>query len=213
MFCSCFSLRELPYLGTLVNKTPYPGNTLYYCLAYCCYALDEIVNLPVYDVVFDGSENAFGDTVYNCHRLKDFTFETNVDGTPKTANWAGQTINLSGRVGWVDAADVYFLSDYNSGIDMDNELVTNLEEYNAKSDSKDWYTTDLAFSRYNKQSAINTINSLPDCSAYLASSGGMQNTVIFNSEAGSGLPEGAINTLTEEEIAVATAKGWTVSLV
>ena len=66
----------------------------------------------------------------------------------------------------------------------------------------------MAYSRYNDNSAVNTLNSLPDCSSLSVS-----NTIKFNGEAGSKTDGGAINTLTEEEIAVATAKGWTVSLV
>ena len=70
----------------------------------------------------------------------------------------------------------------------------------------------MAYSRYNHTSAVNTINSLPDTSAYLATAGGT-NTIKFKSNAGSATDGGAISNLTEEEIAVATAKGWTVSLV
>jgi hypothetical protein len=61
------------------------------------------------------------------------------------------------------------------------------------------------YARYNHDSAVNTINSLPDTSAYGT------NTIKFRGIAGSATDGGAINTLTEEEIAVATAKGWTVS--
>ena len=46
----------------------------------------------------------------------------------------------------------------------------------------------------------------------LATAGGT-NTIKFKGDSGSATDGGAINTLTEEEIAVATAKGWTVSLV
>ena len=53
---------------------------------------------------------------------------------------------------------------------------------------------------------------MPDTSAYLAANGGT-NTIKFKGESGSATDGGAINTLTAEEIAVATAKGWTVSLV
>ena len=59
---------------------------------------------------------------------------------------------------------------------------------------------------YNHDSAVETINSLPDTSAYLASAGGT-NTIKFTGASGSATAGGAINTLTEEEIAVATAKG------
>ena len=66
-----------------------------------------------------------------------------------------------------------------------------------------------ALATYNRQSAIETINSLPD-----TSTAGGGNTIKFKSGAGSAY--GTLydmSELTAEEIAVATAKGWTVSLV
>ena len=71
---------------------------------------------------------------------------------------------------------------------------------------------DVPYSRYNHDSAVETINSLPDTSGYLSANGGT-NTIKFEGAAGSKTDGGAINTLTEEEIAVAAAKGWTVTLV
>ena len=68
------------------------------------------------------------------------------------------------------------------------------------------------FSRYNHDSAVETLNSLPDTSEYLATAGGT-NTIQFTGYQGALTDGGAINTLTEEEIAVATAKGWTVTFV
>ena len=69
----------------------------------------------------------------------------------------------------------------------------------------------MSASVYNHDSAVETINSLPDTSAYLATAGGA-NTIKFKRDSGSATAGGAIGNLTEEEIAVATAKGWTVSL-
>jgi hypothetical protein len=66
---------------------------------------------------------------------------------------------------------------------------------------------DISVSRYNRNSAVNTINSLPNISL------GSNNIVQFNGASGSSTDGGAINTMTEEEIAVAVAKGWTVSFV
>ena len=100
---------------------------------------------------------------------------------------------------------------YNSGITEDKR-VYNDTDYQALKNNPDWWTKNYLYSRYNKVSAIETINSLPDTSAYLATAGGT-NTIKFKGEAGSATDGGAINTLTEAEIAVATAKGWTVSLV
>ena len=82
--------------------------------------------------------------------------------------------------------------------------------YQTLKNDPDWFTTDINYSRYNHDSAVSTINSLPDTSAYLASAGGT-NTIKFKGESGKLTDGGAINTLTEEEIAVATAKGWTVT--
>lgn len=67
-----------------------------------------------------------------------------------------------------------------------------------------WY-----YSVYNHDSAVETINSLPDTSAFLAEVGGT-NTIEFKPDAGKKTEGGAINTMTAEEIAVAAAKGWTV---
>ena len=64
----------------------------------------------------------------------------------------------------------------------------------------------LSASVYNHDSAVETINSLPDTSAYIASAGGT-NTIKFRRDSGSATAGGAIGNLTEEEIAVATAKG------
>ena len=63
---------------------------------------------------------------------------------------------------------------------------------------------------YNHDSAVETINSLPDTSAFLAEAGGT-NTIQFHSDQGANTEGGAIGNLTAEEIAVAAAKGWTVA--
>lgn len=65
---------------------------------------------------------------------------------------------------------------------------------------------------YNHTSAVETINSLPDTSAFLAEVGGT-NTIKFYSDQGANTEGGAIGNLTAEEIAVAAAKGWTVTFV
>ena len=85
----------------------------------------------------------------------------------------------------------------------------------------DSWTTDLDYSRYNHDSAVATINSLPDTSAfvtqYMESSGesfsNASNILYFSaSHLGMKTDGGPIMALTEAEIAVATAKGWTVSM-
>ena len=72
------------------------------------------------------------------------------------------------------------------------------------------YAQKSEYSVYNHNSAVETINSLPDTSAFLAEVGGT-NTIQFYSNQGANTEGGAIGNLTAEEIAVAAAKGWTVA--
>ena len=99
-----------------------------------------------------------------------------------------------------------------SGITEETRIIDE-ESYQLLKDNPNSWTTDIAYSRYNHNSAVETINSLPDTSEYLLANSGGTNTIKFTGNAGSKTDGGAINTLTEEEIAVAAAKGWTVTLV
>ena len=117
-------------------------------------------------------------------------------------------MDMSSSLGYTQGLDAYIVG-YNSGITMDKKVVDDAT-YQALKNDPDWWAYDYKYSRYNHDSAVNTINSLPDTSAYLATAGGT-NTIKFRGDAGSKTDGGAINTMTEEEIAVATAKGWTVS--
>jgi hypothetical protein len=181
-------------------------STLYSSLFSCCYALDEIIDLPlVHRTGSHKSSNIFSSTFYNCYRLKRLTFETNEDGSPiKIDTWGKQTIDLTYMTGYVNQFNTWAITDYNSGITADKK-VTNDARYQALKNDPDWFAADINYSRYNHDSAVETINSLPDLSAV----GG--NTIKFEGAAGALTDGGAINTMTQEEIAVATAKGWTVT--
>ena len=212
MFFGCFSLRSFPF--NLINR----GNpNVYYSYSYFnngfnnCYVIDELVNLPIPYTNATWTSNVFTNTFTQCCRLKNITFALN-DGQPHIMNWKSQTIDLSSTtIGYAyDTAKRYILN-YNSGITADKE-VTDDATYQALKNDADWFTTNIAYSRYNHDSAVATINSLPDTSAYLASAGGT-NTIKFKGAAGSATDGGAISSLTPEEIAVATSRGWTVSLV
>ena len=67
-------------------------------------------------------------------------------------------------------------------------------------------------SRFNHKSIVEFINTLPDTSEYLATAGGT-NTLKLLKYQGDLTDEGGVSDLTPEEIAVASAKGWTVTLV
>lgn len=204
MFSDAQSLRNFP---SSVNIIPQKSRHTSYIYSFyrsmCdrCYVLDEINNLGVATLSTFNS-NSVSSIVESCSRLKNFTFEAG-----KTVNWKNQTIELSSYVGYANNT----LQIINNGITADKQ-VTDDATYQALKDDPDWWTTNVAYSRYNHDSAVATINSLPDASAYLAANGGT-NTIQFEGAAGSATDGGAISSLTPEEIAVATAKGWTVTLV
>lgn len=209
LFNGCYSLRQLPDMtvfDNIVSSQSSSSNQLYYNFAYECYALDTIEYMPVINFNRSITSNMFSYTFNSCRRVKDIIFATD-NGTPKVRTWSNQTIDLSDYVGYGDS---YYLdsitTSYNSGITKDKQVKDDAT-YAALKNDPDWFSLQPEYSRYNHDSAVRTINSLPDCSS------GSGNTIMFKGAAGSATDGGAINTLTEAEIAVATAKGWTVSLV
>lgn len=208
MFYGCYSLREIPedflkqFYGIYTSQSYSPFNSAF---TYC-YCLDEIKGLNPQSGAL--SSNVFSTSFQYCYRLKNVIFAMQDDGSPYTVNWKNQTIDLSSYdIGCANPSGIKNITTrYNGGITADKE-VTDDATYQALKNDPDWFTSDVAYSRYNHDSAVNTINSLPDTSAYGT------NTIKFKGVAGEKTDGGAINTLTEEEIAVATAKGWTISFV
>ena len=207
LFAECPSLREHPDLKCLGQMRNGEHESLYRSIFSGCFTLNKAI-LPV---VSQGQmrRNSFDLAFNECSMLKDFTFITNEDGTPITTGWKSQTIDLTDYVGY--ASSISNITGYNSGITADKEVKDDAT-YQALKNDPDWFSCNINYSRYNHDSAVRTINSLPDTSAYLTANGGT-NTIMFNGQSGALTDGGAINTLTEEEIAVATAKGWTVQLV
>lgn len=210
-FRCCYSLRSI---SKVLIKRLYSASNNSNASGYIffsCVSLEEIEGYRGPNATLSNNcLNNFGE----CHRLTRliFDYEDEATNTPRTQNWKGQTIDLSYGVGYANSPVTRkYIFNYNSGITADKE-VTDDATYQALKNNPDWFTSDVAYSRYNHDSAVETINSLPDTSAYLAANGGT-NTIKFTGAAGSSTDGGAINTLTEAEIAVAAAKGWTVSLV
>lgn len=206
---NCNSLRHVPtsYFAAMQRGRNSEGNRYAQWMGtfYRSYWLDELTGVPV-DYKNDYTSNKFNFSGGLSH-LKDYIFATD-NGQPYTAKWKNQTIDLHYKTGYWDTNTP--LNYYNSGITADKE-VSDDATYQALKNNPDWYTLDKSYSRYNHDSALRTINSLPDCSAYVASGG--TNTIIFEAEAGSKTDGGACGALTAEEIAIASAKGWTVSFV
>lgn len=211
MFYECYSLRYLPeeFLKKLFSNPSSSYSSMYYYFIASCCSLDEIRSIGVSNQTKALTSNAFYSTFNNCGRLKAVTFDTQEDGSPIVAMWKSQVIDLSSYVGYLSKTSYSSYVDkvlnYNSGITADKQ-VTDDASYQALKDDPDWFTTDINYSRYNHDSAVETLISLPDCSATGT------NTIKFKGASGALTDGGAINTLTEEEIAVATAKGWTVTL-
>lgn len=206
MWGSNYSLRSIPDWMLPVMD---PLNSAYMAASFeiaynsfnYMYALDEL-KIPISGKVTTYSQSGLlSNAGQSCFRVKDVTFKLPSTWTSVMKNL---TLDLSRYCGW--AYSKHNVTEYNSGIGYDKE-VSDATTYASLKNDPDWFTCNVAYSRYNHDSAVNTINSLP------STNGGTGCVVKFKGEAGSKTDGGAINTLTEEEIAVAAAKGWTVSLV
>lgn len=205
MFDSCTHLRTIPkkYLKDIIPQTTSTQSQFYYRAFRYCYCLDEVRRLPAsYGENISMSSNMFSDTFTGCNRLKSITFDM-PEKVPVIAYWTNQTIQLGSGYNIGYSSDS--LSDY-YGMPAESE-VTDEASYQALKDTADWWTRNVNYSRYNHDSAVETINSLPD-----TTDANGRNTIIFEALSGTLTDGGAVGNLTEEEIAVATAKGWTVSL-
>lgn len=223
MFYHCYSLRRIPegFLkqldGWASGSSSYGYDHLYYSMFSGCVNLDEILGLGITASSSIITKSTILQNLLNQNYcLKRFTFITNEDGTPKIAKWKSTTLRM--YCGCINA-DVKSVNSWLETIEQYapervGKRIYDATTYEALKDDPDaWVgnyygeTSCVPWSLYNRDSAIETINSLPDCSAYCGSS---VNTIVFFKNAGSGYGK-SINDLTEEEIAVATAKGWTVS--
>lgn len=202
LFNDCQSLITIPQ-----EIIPHICGSSYTSTFYNCYVLDKIVGLPVCTNTL--SSNVFSSTFSNAGRLSRLTFALDND-VPYVVNWKNQTLDLASvpQVGIVGSDN--YITKNNSGLSLATK-VTDDASYQALKDNPNWWSGTRAYSRYNHDSAVETIHSLPDASAYLATVGGT-NTIRLKGDCGASTDGGAINTLTADEIAVATARGWTVTL-
>ena len=211
-FAFCFSLRKIPqdflkqFYNTAVSSSSYAAISQTF---YSCYALDEVVGFSPKTKAL--TSNCFMNTFNNCYHLKRIVFDTQEDGTPYTAEWKNQTIELNRFVGWAGEAGAdKTITSYNTGITYEKEVGTGKGSYAALKNDPDWWSREFIYSRFGHDAAVELINSLPDTSAYIAANGGT-NTIKFYSNAGSSIDGGGVSHLTEEEVAAAAAKGWTIS--
>ncbi len=214
IFYSCYRLRTIDenFWAKLQNSGSNATRTYIYLVnaVNSCFTLDEFnyPHLAGVNIADENKGNIFTGTFSRCFRLK--TINLNTSGSTydnaiySNLNTTYQpTIDLTNYVGyaenWVNLA--------NYGIPEGKEVIDATTYAELKNDP-DWWTKSVAYSRYNHDSAVVTLNSLP---SFKDSNG--KGVIKFKGEAGSATDGGAINTLTDAEIAVATAKSWTVTLV
>lgn len=200
MFQYCYSLRNIPDISFVANTTIASGAIIYVSLVANCYNLDE-VEMPI--VKTDNvTNNMFGDTFNACYNLSRIVFTDPLNIKTTAKNWSNQMIDLLNNVGYATGSNWF----YNGGRTYQQKQITDYSTWELYHNDPDSYTNEKAFSKYNHDSAVETINSLPDVSS------GSNNVIKFYGDAGSGYGK-AISDLTSAEIQVATDKGWTVSIV
>lgn len=187
LFTNCYKLRSVDsgFLAAITNSSVdnYGGFQN-------CNSLDEIRG---YKAI--GNSNSF---LKGCFRLKTFCWIT--DGSGDIGNKTVYMINIGYTAGTYGRTDFLNHTDFTTATE-----ITDAASYAALKNNPDCWTADITYSRYNRASAAETITTLP-------TNTGTGNPVVqFVGNMGSSTDSGAINTLTAEEIAVATTKGWTVS--
>lgn len=210
MFTNCKTVRDLSYannwLHTNLNAAGQKKDVNYSELYYGCKILDTLENVPTLVDANAETSNIFDKTFNGCNRIKDVIFQTN-GGAPYVVRWKNQTIDLS-IIGYGTESELLAL-----GMSVDNRVNTSAT-YQAQKNSPNWWATHPNYSRYNKESAIRTINSLPDTHEYLESLSNREpNYIKFKGIMGSNTDGGAIQDLSPEVITLAVSKGWTVTFV
>lgn len=218
MFNGCHSLKSIPQgiLPKFLTSSTY--DPLYYYGWNDCFVLSDLYDIPVWAEL--DMSNYFEYAFNNCHRLKTIKFETNADGTPKVARWSEQFIDLTQYVGYVESGMDYRITAYNSGITTDAK-VSDATSYEKNKDHPYYWASTIEYSRYNGESAMETIRSLPDTSAFISEVGG-SNVIKFAMHSGEDTVDGVnysisavligLSDLTSENlIALASSKGWTVA--
>ncbi len=207
-FSGCMKLRKIPdsFLSNL--WVPTDSKAIYSLCNKNMYCLDELLNIPI-NTGANTSYNTMSECADCSLRLKNVTFALNEDGTPVVAKWKSQTLDFSRNVGWARSYGDFLSVANGNPPNKRQELnkstrIIDDETYQALKDNPDSWTDKLEYSRYNRISAIATINTLPDTSATGT------NTIKFKGQAGSATDGGSIGSMTAEEIAIAAAKGWTV---
>lgn len=205
LFSNCYNLKKLPssiYRLQIASKS----TSMYWDFS-------NLVNLRRMDIPLNMSTDPSGFMVYKRDFSNLCSLEHFVVTNPNNVQYVGAansgsnylTLNLSSYVGYFNGTT--YANKVTDIADGTRPRVTNDEEY-AMYKNKDYWTTSVVYSHYNKPAAIETLQSLPDMTGW-----GFNFVVMFQSNSGSKTDGGSIGSMTEEEIAIATDKNWTVQFV
>ena len=187
--------------------------------------------MPAICINKEQSSNLFNIKYATFPMLGDVSFVVDTSGNPFKSKMKSQVLSC-GYSSYSWGYGSFSNDEYaKTGIDVSHGVVGDTLEdvqasYNNVKQYDDWHcksninvTYDnkqinvrKLFSRFNHASMVKIINTIMDTSEYLAEKGGT-NTIKFIKYQGDLTDEGGASNLTPEEIAVATAKGWTVSIV
>lgn len=203
-FSNCMKLREIPQ-ELLIHGNPFWSYTYTRTNSGFnnCYGLEKLENVFIPYKSTGMTSNGFGSMVKNCCRLKKLTLQTQQDGTPyDVSGWKSQTIDLS-TVGY-GSISFMRLVDLTEETKIDNE-----EKWRGYIDGSypDGWGASVEYSTFGATAVKEFIASLPNIT------NGSNNTIKLNQRAASAIPGEEMTSLTEEDIAVATEKGWTITFV
>ena len=207
IFSDCPNLKKTPLWFENMTFTTkdftfsYAYSTLYNSTFNGDKNLKEMV-LPIIPAPIKLKANCFSNTFKYVSKARKIIFAPPPAGN-EAVLWTKQTINL---------ADTNF-GYSNSAIQMTGNVISDDETYNLYKNDPDAWAYKLEYSFYNHDSALETIKSLPYAQMVDIPQSQLQNVIKFYGKSGEKTDGGAINTLTAEEIAIATNKGWTVSFV
>lgn len=207
LFSESGYLRSINFTNSPQRYFGGSNSTQYESTFYYCFDLDSLEDL------YTTRQTDFFNAFNNCSHLAKLTFKTVSTSNAKNPYYSSD-IDLS-TVGYYTNDSEGYIS--NSALLYGNDPlivkslvrqnatkeITNATTYAKLKNDPDAWTTNVAYSRYNKTSAKETLTSLP----YIKET----HTIKFKGEAGSATDGGAIKNLTSSEIAVATAKKWTVA--
>ena len=205
IFYGCHNLKKVPLwfknMTFTVNKDIDYGSysSVYNDTFNSCYALKELT-LPIFPAPAKLKSNNFNSTFEDVKSMRKFVFAPPPAGN-EAVLWSHQTINLA-----------HWLSGYDPSA-SGSKVIYDDETYNLYKNDPDARAQSLEYSFYNHDSALETIRSLPYTQMVDVPDSQLQNVIKFYGKSGEKTDGGAINTLTTEEIAIATNKGWTVSFV